>query len=237
MARIRTIKPDFFYHHDLWSAEHESGLPLRLAYVGMWTVIDRDGRFKWRPHELKARVLPYDTVDFTAVLDALVTYGFVRRYEVDGVAYGVVPSFVRHQVFNVKERASILPAPDQDEHCADTVSEPLGTEGNGTGTERNGVPPEAAASDDAHMDEDETPDTASIVFNQGRQWLQRSSGLSDRHCRSILGRWRRDYGDAALIAVLGAAQRAGPIDAVSWIEKALRRPPPRDSAASGGFNL
>jgi hypothetical protein len=31
MSRIRTIKPDFFTHEDLFDAEQESGLPLRLT--------------------------------------------------------------------------------------------------------------------------------------------------------------------------------------------------------------
>ncbi|MBM3621670.1 MAG: hypothetical protein FJX20_13380 [Alphaproteobacteria bacterium] len=124
MARIRTIKPDFFRHHELWLAECDSGLPLRVAYAGLWCVIDRAGRFKWRPAELKIQVLPYDEVDFARVLDALVHHGFVRRYTVGGVEYGVVPSFPRHQVFNVKERASSLPGPDQDEPCAGTVTDP-----------------------------------------------------------------------------------------------------------------
>lgn len=123
MARIRTIKPDFFRHHELWSAERDSGLPLRLAYAGLWCVIDRAGRFKWRPAELKIQVLPYDALDFEHVLDALVRSGFVRRYRVGGVEYGVVPSFPRHQVFNARERASSLPGPEQDESCAGTVPE------------------------------------------------------------------------------------------------------------------
>ncbi|MBX3499812.1 MAG: hypothetical protein KF889_10240 [Alphaproteobacteria bacterium] len=124
MARIRTIKPDFFRHHELWCAERESGLPLRLAYSGMWCVVDRAGRFKWRPAELKIQVLPYDDLDFAQVLEALVAHGFVRRYVVDGVEYGVIPSFTRHQVFNVREKASALPGPAQDESGAGTVPGP-----------------------------------------------------------------------------------------------------------------
>ena len=58
MPRIRTIKPEFFLHHDLFAAEKECGLPLRLAYVGLWTQADREGRFKWRPYELGIAILP-----------------------------------------------------------------------------------------------------------------------------------------------------------------------------------
>jgi hypothetical protein len=68
MARIRTIKPEFFRHADLYEAEKETGLPLRLAFAGLWTAADREGRFKWRPRELKLDCLPHDEVDFHACL-------------------------------------------------------------------------------------------------------------------------------------------------------------------------
>ena len=57
MARIRTIKPEFFRHEALFEAEHRAGLPLRLAFAGLWTAADREGRFKWRPRQLKLDVL------------------------------------------------------------------------------------------------------------------------------------------------------------------------------------
>jgi hypothetical protein len=109
MARIRSIKPEFFRHYELWEAERDSGLPLRVAFIGLWCVADRAGRFKWRPAQLKIEALPYDEVDFSRVLDALTTRGFLVKYTVDGVDYGVIPSFAKHQVINNKEKASDLP--------------------------------------------------------------------------------------------------------------------------------
>ena len=114
MARIRTIKPEFFRHEALFEIARKSGLPLRLAFIGLWTAADRDGRFKWRPRQLKLDVLPYDEVDFVAVLDALVSGGFVMKYVIDGDAFGVIPSWTRHQVINNREAASVLPAPLDD---------------------------------------------------------------------------------------------------------------------------
>jgi hypothetical protein len=90
LARIRTIKPEFFRHADLYEAEKETGLPLRLAFAGLWTAADREGRFKWRPRELKLDCLPHDDVDFSRVLDALTTRGWLVRYAVDGVEYGAI---------------------------------------------------------------------------------------------------------------------------------------------------
>jgi uncharacterized phage protein (TIGR02220 family) len=112
MARIRTVKPELFAHEGLYEAETETGLPLRLAFIGLFTVADREGRFKWRPRTLKLTALPYDDIDFSRVLDALMTRGFVVKYATEtGDEFGYIPSFLKHQVINNKESASILPDP------------------------------------------------------------------------------------------------------------------------------
>jgi len=109
--RIRTIKPEFFKHYDLYRAEKESRLPLRLAFASLFTVADREGRFKWRPEELKAYCLPYDRIDFSRVLDALSTRGFIEQYECAGELYGWIPTFLKHQAINNRENKSELPDP------------------------------------------------------------------------------------------------------------------------------
>ena len=113
MGRIRTIKPEFFTHESLFDAEQETGLPIRLAFAGLWTQCDREGRFLWRPRMLKTAIMPYDEVDFARVLDALLTRGFVVRYASDGREIGMIPSWHRHQVINNRETASILPPPSE----------------------------------------------------------------------------------------------------------------------------
>jgi hypothetical protein len=120
VSRTRLIKPSFFKHYELYQAEVESGLPLRVAYAGLWTVTDRAGRFRWKG-DIKTDVLPYDPHDILAVLDALERYGFVRHYVVAGKRYGFIPSFHEHQSFHKTERASTLPPPPKDF----TVSHPL----------------------------------------------------------------------------------------------------------------
>lgn len=116
MPRSRILEPAFFKHAELYDAEKASGLPLRLAFAGLWTVTDREGRFLWRPRETKLDVLPYDDVDFCAVMDALEKYGFVRSYVVDGKRYGVIPTFSHHQTFHKHEAKSKLPPPPLVEH-------------------------------------------------------------------------------------------------------------------------
>jgi len=149
--RIRTIKPEFFLHDRLFDAEKESALPLRLAFIGLWCAADREGRFSWEPRRLGATILPYDGLDFSRVLDALVTRGFVERYASESREFGVIPSFTRHQVINNRESPSILPDPERCDRMAlptraprvdDACPTPLmhaqgegkGREGKGKGT-------------------------------------------------------------------------------------------------------
>lgn len=111
MARIRTIKPAFFRHGALFDAEHSAKLPLRLAFAGLWTAADREGRFRWKPRELKLDCLPFDDVDFSKVLDALAVHGFIHKYEANGNTYGFIPSWKDHQVINIREAKSSFPPP------------------------------------------------------------------------------------------------------------------------------
>jgi hypothetical protein len=110
--RIRTVKPEFFIHADLADLEAECRLPIRLAYIGLWCAADRDGRFGWNPRRLGVQILPYDSVDFEAILDTLDANGYIQKYEVDGKAYGWIPSFSRHQVINNREADSTIPSLD-----------------------------------------------------------------------------------------------------------------------------
>lgn len=119
MARIRTIKPEFFDHVGLFDAEQETGLPLRLAYIGLWTQADREGRFIYEPRRLKARILPFDDVDFLRVLDALTTRGFIQTYEIAEKKYAFIPSWHDHQSINNKEKESSLPSPPCDDVSTD----------------------------------------------------------------------------------------------------------------------
>jgi hypothetical protein len=111
MGRIRTVKPDFFRHEELYDLEITSGLPIRLAFAGLWTCCDREGRFKWRIRTLKTEVLPFDDVDFSRVLDALRTREFIVKYRVGNEDFGHVPSWSKHQFINPREQASDIPEP------------------------------------------------------------------------------------------------------------------------------
>jgi len=103
MARIRTVKPEFFTSEDIISLS-----PLaRLLYIGMWCEADREGRFAWKPNTLKLRYLPADNIEIYSLCDEIVAAGLVVTYG-DGLAF--IPSFSKHQSINPREAASTFPA-------------------------------------------------------------------------------------------------------------------------------
>ena len=151
--RIRTIKPTFFLHADLFDGEKETGLPLRVAYAGIWCACDREGRFKWEPRRLGVSILPYDGLDFSRVLDALTTRGFLVKYRVGDAWFGAVPSWKRHQFINNREFPSIIPNPSEGQGVDATATrdprvihacqgEGKGMEGNGREGKGTPLPPE-----------------------------------------------------------------------------------------------
>ena len=107
--RIRTIKPEFYTHEELFEAEMAEKLPLRVAFSGLWCAADRCGRFKWEPRRLGILILPYDNIDFSRVLHALSTRGFIVRYRVGDAWFGAIPTWNKHQVINNRERPSEIP--------------------------------------------------------------------------------------------------------------------------------
>lgn len=141
--RIRTIKPEFFTHEGLYELERDTQLPIRVGFAGLWCVADKAGRFKWEPRRIGVSILPYDGLDFSRVLDALFTRGYLVRYRVEGVEYGAIPSFSKHQFLNNKEKESTIPEPcPANELDATATREPRDEHANGSraiGKGREGI--------------------------------------------------------------------------------------------------
>lgn len=110
-GRIRSIKPEAFKDAELWDAEEETKLPLFRAFAALWCQADKEGRFVWKPRELKIECLPYWNGDFSHVLDALASRGFIVRYTSGTGEFGWIPNFKKHQHINGREPDSRLPEP------------------------------------------------------------------------------------------------------------------------------
>ena len=102
MARIRTIKPEFFKNEQL------ADLPMtaRLLFIGLWTLSDKEGRLDDRPKRIKAELFPYDNLDCDKELTRLQSSGFIYRYEVGEMKVIQVINFTTHQRITGKESES-----------------------------------------------------------------------------------------------------------------------------------
>lgn len=106
MARIRTIKPEFFTSHDIVSLS-----PLaRLFYVSLWCEADREGRLSWNTKTFKMRYLPADDCDIESLSQELIDANLIILYEIEDKEYAEIPSFKNHQVINNRESESIIPS-------------------------------------------------------------------------------------------------------------------------------
>src|ERR1044072_5937968 len=109
MARIRSIKQDFFLNEDLATVSSDA----RLLAIGLSTVADRSGRLEDRPLKIKAQVFPYHDVDIKALLDEFDQngIGFIERYSINGKQYIQITNFEKHQKPHPREPDSSIPPP------------------------------------------------------------------------------------------------------------------------------
>ncbi len=150
MARIRTIKPEFFTSEDIVSLS-----PLaRLLFIASWCEADREGRMAWKPKTFKLRYFPADNCDIDALARELVACGVIIPYG-DGLAY--IPSFSKHQHLNPRESQSSLPSPSENPRVSDAslpvIDAQVGREGKGR--ERNEGKTHASVASDLMPDVEE----------------------------------------------------------------------------------
>lgn len=139
MARIRTVKPEFFTSLTIASLPYEA----RLTFIGLWTHVDDEGRCVDEARLVKAAIWPLDdrtAADIQKDLDQLTECSLITQYEVDNRRYIAIRGWWEHQKINRPTRSK-LPAPP--------------TSGNGGAT----VPSSAATSE--YM-ESPNPDESSV---------------------------------------------------------------------------
>lgn len=68
-------------------------------------------------------------------------------------------------------------------------------------------------------------DVAKLIFDNGVALLT-SAGAAASQARSILGKWRKEQGDAAVLAALIDAESRAITNPVEWITGRFRHPPP-----------
>lgn len=161
MARIRTIKPEF------WTDEKlvELSPIARLVFIGLWNFADDSGRMVYSVKRIKMQILPADDVDIRGVLGELIGAGRIRSYVVEGIEYLDIPQFLKHQKVD-------KPTPSKLPEFNSAFAEPSGSprdgregkgrEGNGRDKTSPAVPKDITARE-ASQPENPEPDPATVA--------------------------------------------------------------------------
>lgn len=126
MARIRTIKPEFWTDEKLT----ECSVIARLLFIGTWNFADDQGNLDRSPKQIKARVFPVDNIDCEPLLLELIAQGLLIEYSVSGKKYLHVQGFSKHQVINRPSKPQ-CPKYEESESTPGTLTEPSVTTHNG----------------------------------------------------------------------------------------------------------
>jgi len=110
MARIRTIKPDFWKDYDL-ATQHSRDA--RLLYIGMWNFADDHGVLEGPPERIKAEIFPYESVNVRKLLSELIQSKRVLEYQSENSTYFWLTKLNKHQKLD-RPRESNLPMPSDE---------------------------------------------------------------------------------------------------------------------------
>ncbi len=165
MARIRTIKPEF------WTSEQvmECSMNARLLFIGLWNFCDDKGRHAYSPRTIKAEVLPGD--NFTAdeidgLLQELSLNGLVSIYAVGDKKFLQVTGWHHQRIDKPQKAKHPSPIEDHSENGQGTFD--AGREGSRQEGKGKIPPSEGASAPPA------SPDKA--LFDYGKQVLGASAG-------------------------------------------------------------
>jgi hypothetical protein len=103
MARIRTIKPEF------WTDERigEVSVSARLLLIGSLNFADDEGGLERSSKQLKAQIFPYDSIDCEPLVLELLRVGLLIEYEVADRKYLHIKGFSKHQKVENKAKPRI----------------------------------------------------------------------------------------------------------------------------------
>ncbi len=178
MARIRSIKPEFFTSLTIAALS----VPARLHFIGLWTHVDDDGRAIDDPRLFKAALWPLDDSMTTAKVDKLTAEleasGRIVRYTVKGRHYLHVCGW-EHQKIDRKS-PSKHPSPDEADSSIPrrSIAEPSSPDLRIYGSKDQG----SDLSLSSPSDSDRTSPTATAVWNA---WPTTRRAARDKCERSI----------------------------------------------------
>lgn len=156
MARIRTIKPEFFTSLTI----ADLSLEARLTFAGLWTHADDEGRCVADARLIKAAIWPLDdrtSADVERDLKELTESSLITHYVVNGRSYFAVTNWREHQRIN-RPTASKFPTPPPDRGMARTADAPESSGFPPADTSTHGVVSEDSVSPHGVVSEDSPPE-------------------------------------------------------------------------------
>lgn len=187
MARIRTIKPDF------WSDDiiTECSLNARLLFIGTWNFADDKGNLDRSAKQIKARVFPLDNIDCEPLLKELISKGLLIEYSVSGKTYLHINGFEKHQVINRPSNPTCPPYPPNKAQSKDSVSPHVTLTSEGKGKEGNG---EEGKDILVPSDEDDDCPHLEIIklYHEHLPMLTRVVTWTPTRAKALRTRWRED---------------------------------------------
>jgi hypothetical protein len=100
MARIRTIKPEFWHDEKLGALKRDE----RLLFIGLWNLADDQGVCKANPVFIKSSLFPYDedlrVNTLTSWLGNLQKARMLVPFTFNSESYYMIRTFLDHQVIN-----------------------------------------------------------------------------------------------------------------------------------------
>ena len=128
MARIRTVKPDFFTDEKLTACSPTA----RLLFIGLLCFVDDYGVMQYSPKRTKMLIFPADNLDVEPFIAELVAQNRVVLYQSEGRSYLWVRNFTRHQRINRPSKWRAGPLPEDQGALSEHSSQGTGN-GNGNG--------------------------------------------------------------------------------------------------------
>lgn len=247
MARIRTVKPEF------WTSAQvvECSVSARLLFIGLWNFCDDHGRIVDKPRNIKMRVFPGDDFlaeDIHGFLTELAVNDLIVRYSIDNNDFIQVTGW-HHQKINRANQSKIPPLPNTNngsisepssEKVPDTSdsldsldsldsSEPLNKDSN-----ESSFKAPNPISDEIDLleiplilvrppERDGKPDWSHACFHQGLTWIAKAEGRPPDKLRSLVAKWQRTAGDPKrLFDLMAEAWKQEVASPIEWITAALR---------------
>jgi hypothetical protein len=93
MARIRTIKPEFWVDDQIVELDFVA----RLLFIGLWNFVDDEGYIEFKPKRIKMQVFPADALDITGLLQSLLESSRVEEMDSDQGRLLKITNWERHQ--------------------------------------------------------------------------------------------------------------------------------------------